>query len=1154
MIRHSKLSFHIFLLMCAGCLLVSCNVSDWTEVNRLNDMAYYYHYRDLDSTSWYANEALRASAHYPVGRAEALNNLAFVYMAKMEYQQAYETLESVGRLTDDQLELLVADVLLMRLCQRESHNKAFYGYMQRAGRRLQRIAEERSSLSERQQRRLAYAESERCIVASTYYYYLGQYQQAADVLENLSGTDYLTNDTAQLLSYYYVVGSGGIISADRQEEVNQQEFDLLMRCLLTASRQGYTYWKANSLQAISEHLQHEDSRRQLIQDNLPAMKFINPDNLTEDWLPGSLASEALELFDVYGDVYQTAGAYRTIAQCDWELQDYEQAIAHLNQALTENPAIGQAPDLVASIREQLSLAYAAIGDKVMSDFNRNIYLDLQELTRQDRQLEARAEELKVSSAKLNTMISAVVIAIIFIIVLFMVFGYMRRQRDRRFPVEDLLNPLKAWTRKNDFLMSKRIEEMENVAEQTALVRRQVEQNRKRNLEQRAKVALVNSITPLIERIVHETGTSPKGREESLTYVMELTEEINDYNDVLTQWIQMRQGELQLHIESFALKELFDVLQRGRMSFQLKAINFNVEPTTAVVKADKTLTLFMLNTMADNARKFTSAGGCVSVSAEEHDNYVEIAVADTGQGMTEEQRSVIFDPKSIIDHREFGEHGIEQTSHGFGLMNCKGIIEKYRKVSRIFSVCAIGVDSIVGRGSRFYFRLPKGVQRILLAMMVFSFSHYSPVSAQRAGEQLLDSARMSVDSVYFSNINGNYKTTLDFAARCIDFLNRHHRNICPTGDDYMTLLPDAEEEPAELRWLHSQNESDYTVILDLRNEVAVAAMALHEWSLYHYNNRIYTQLFRELSADPTLADYVSVMQLSETNKNIAVALLVVILLLLFPAYYFLYYRHLLHNRTLIDSVNDINQTLLSELSAEEKLQSVSRLWKGSKEDNAELESIVQRIRHSLEQAIDAEQASNERIEMARDELRKAHFESDRLHVANSVLDNCLSSLKHETMYYPSRIRVLIDTDNPQIAAAHELSRYYKELYTVFATQANRQLEVPLHIDREMIAWLFEILTRQNNGDKPKIMSQETVNEYVRLNLSMTCLSLSEEQCSTLFTPLTADVDFLLCRQIVRELSEETNTRGCGILARREEDRTIIELTITEKIWKNSKLSL
>ena len=81
---------------------------------------------------------------------------------------------------------------------------------------------------------------------------------------------------------------------------------------------------------------------------------------------------------------------------------------------------------------------------------------------------------------------------------------------------------------------------------------------------------------------------------------------------------------------------------------LKATAVGHSKQEAQVKADRVLTLFMLNTLADNARKFTSAEGQVIVSAIEAEQYVEISVSDTGEGMTPEQLAHLFDAKPIVD--------------------------------------------------------------------------------------------------------------------------------------------------------------------------------------------------------------------------------------------------------------------------------------------------------------------------------------------------------------------------------------------------------------------------------------------------------------------------------------------------------------------------
>ena len=91
----------------------------------MNDVSYSFHYRNLDSTKYYADKALSLSEDYDNGYAEALNNLAFVSIVKMNYDNAYKLLNSVLKTTDNQIELLVADVQFMRLCQSQSKNKDF---------------------------------------------------------------------------------------------------------------------------------------------------------------------------------------------------------------------------------------------------------------------------------------------------------------------------------------------------------------------------------------------------------------------------------------------------------------------------------------------------------------------------------------------------------------------------------------------------------------------------------------------------------------------------------------------------------------------------------------------------------------------------------------------------------------------------------------------------------------------------------------------------------------------------------------------------------------------------------------------------------------------------------------------------------------------
>lgn len=1028
LVHDSFKHFSFLISLFAFLFLFSCSEEN-NSTDNLNSLSYAFHYRDVDSTEMWANRALNTKESSESSRAEALNHLAFVAMTRMDYAKADSLLQRAVASTDNKLEQMVGYVQQMRLCQRRSRNREFYECRERAASALRRINEEREELSEHQLRRLRYAESEMAIVTSTYYYYVGLERQSIEALEQLD-LDEIRHDTAQYLNYLYNVGAGGILTEGTSEEIHQEEMDYLLRCLSIAQRYHYVYFEAQAKEALAEH--------------------------TNDL---TLAEEALELFSRYGDIYQIAGAHRTLASCYHALGDEEQALLHLHQALSDS-IISQAPDLVASIHEQLSVAYAAINNKQQSDLHRNLYIDLQEQTRQDRELEARADMLNRAVAQLNAMTLAVLGAIVLLLFLLWLFNRLHRKS------------------REDYLLNGLLEQKN---EELSEVRLRVERGERRHLEQRAKVSLAVSILPLIDRILYAADHA--AGKEQLQYIGELTSGINQQNELLTQWIQLRQGEVSFNIESFPLHPLFSLISKNRHSFAQKGITLEVDETRAVVKADRVLTLFMLNTLADNARKYTQHGGSVRIYAEEQPDYVEISVSDTGIGMKPDELDHVFDTMPITD-----TSARQQASHRFGLLNCRGIIEKYRKLSRLFSVCLLSAESQQGKGSRFYFRLPKGVVRCLLIGGGMWLSSFGAQAQDVSSEQPLYRAHIYADSAYFSNINGTYDRTLLFADSCRQCLNDYYRQQYPDGRLLMTREGDQSAIPAEIQWLHDSLGTNYQIILDIRNESAVAALALHEWPLYAYNNKVYTQLFKELSADSSLDNYCRTMQQSQQNKRIAVILLLVLLVMIVPAYYMLYYRHRLYERY-----------------RRERLQQTS-------------------------------------IEMAEDELKRVELEDANLHVANAVLDNCLSTLKHETMYYPSRIEQLALSGDME--ALSEVTHYYRALYAVLLSQAGGQVEkVHLHLhpmelygyavlgDSNLLHYLFELL-------KPtKVIGEVKDERYLQFCVYGSQLVASNVHLADEGNRLQT-LNYLLCRQIVRDHGEATNRRGCGI--RTEENKIIIIL--------------
>ena len=207
----------------------------------------------------------------------------------------------------------------------------------------------------------------------------------------------------------------------------------------------------------------------------------------------------------------------------------------------------------------------------------------------------------------------------------------------------VITPYIQWAIDNGMASISLGDERRRLEKQRYIYEQHIAGNKRQNLIKKACMAIVNGIHPYIDRIINEVQKlTQKGfikeeriKEEKYQYIDELVTTINEYNDILALWIKMKQGSLSLNIETFELNELFELLRKGSRTFEMKRQSLEVQPTDIRVKADKALTLFMINTLAENARKYTPQGGMVKVYARQEKDYVEISVEDNGCGLSPE---------------------------------------------------------------------------------------------------------------------------------------------------------------------------------------------------------------------------------------------------------------------------------------------------------------------------------------------------------------------------------------------------------------------------------------------------------------------------------------------------------------------------------------
>ena len=103
---------------------------------------------------------------------------------------------------------------------------------------------------------------------------------------------------------------------------------------------------------------------------------------------------------------------------------------------------------------------------------------------------------------------------------------------------------------------------------------------------------------------------------------------------------------------------------------------------------------VLNNLVANAIKFTPPGGTVIVSTRRHDeNFEMISVADCGYGIPIEDRQHVFERFYQSNHSQQSKMG----GYGLGLSIAKLIVEQHGG--------AIGFDTVIDKGTTFYFTVP-----------------------------------------------------------------------------------------------------------------------------------------------------------------------------------------------------------------------------------------------------------------------------------------------------------------------------------------------------------------------------------------------------------------------------------------------------------------
>jgi signal transduction histidine kinase/DNA-binding response OmpR family regulator len=202
---------------------------------------------------------------------------------------------------------------------------------------------------------------------------------------------------------------------------------------------------------------------------------------------------------------------------------------------------------------------------------------------------------------------------------------------------------------------------------------------------------------LLERVVGDL--TPKQTEfvrdirDSGTHLLAL---INDVLDIS----KIEAGRMELHLAQVdvagvvasALTTLRPLIERKRLN-----LSTTLDPEAPSLWADEVRVKQILYNLLSNAVKFTPDGGQIRVEARQVSNEIEIAVKDTGPGISPEDQGRLFHEFTQLPDAQEAEH----PGTGLGLVMVKRLAELHGG--------RVVLESEVGKGSRFSVWLPVGPQ-------------------------------------------------------------------------------------------------------------------------------------------------------------------------------------------------------------------------------------------------------------------------------------------------------------------------------------------------------------------------------------------------------------------------------------------------------------
>lgn len=206
----------------------------------------------------------------------------------------------------------------------------------------------------------------------------------------------------------------------------------------------------------------------------------------------------------------------------------------------------------------------------------------------------------------------------------------------------------------------------------------------------------HSVSGLSEILLNDhTKFSSEKIERFLSLIHTSSVSGNNLLENLLQWSRSQTGRILFKPVSLNLADIIEEnlnLMEGELVRKSIAIKSIVEADITVI-ADENMVNTIIRNLLSNAIKFTYEDGNICIYAANHQPFVEVTVKDSGIGITEKNKRLLFKIDTNVSTRGTSN----ETGTGLGLILCREFVEKHGG--------KIWVESEEGKGSAFKFTLP-----------------------------------------------------------------------------------------------------------------------------------------------------------------------------------------------------------------------------------------------------------------------------------------------------------------------------------------------------------------------------------------------------------------------------------------------------------------